>query len=332
MTSVSLPENLGRLRKVERIGAGGFATVWLFHDDELDSPVAVKALADNWAQRTDIRDRFVEEARILRHADSDHVVRVYDIGQHEGTPYFVMTYADRGTVADMLDQHHEIGTGLVLDLLDQAATGLDVLHRQGVIHRDVKPQNLLLREGRDGKLRLMVADLGMAKAELHASGLTQVVGTPAYMAPEQATMVGLSTRADTYALAAVAYRLLTGRPVREGGLADVIDMTPVPAPSAISDLPQDADAVFADALASEPTQRPSPREFVRQLRVALAPTLDDPVPPAPHPPAPRPLADLEPTGYDDLPSRRGPLVPILVALLVFAVCFAAAYVITGQVR
>ena len=99
---MSLPARLGRLRQVERVGVGGFASVWLYHDDELESDVAVKALADNWAQRLDIRDRFLQEARILRRADSDHVVRVYDVGEVDGTPYFVMTYADQGTVADLL--------------------------------------------------------------------------------------------------------------------------------------------------------------------------------------------------------------------------------------
>ncbi len=97
--TVSLPARLGRLRQVDRLGVGGFASVWLYHDDELDSDVAVKALADNWAQRLDIRDRFLQEARILRRADSDHVVRVYDVGEVDGTPYFVMTYADQGTLS-----------------------------------------------------------------------------------------------------------------------------------------------------------------------------------------------------------------------------------------
>ena len=101
---MSLPQRLGRLRRVDRLGVGGFSSVWLYRDDELRSDVAVKALADNWAQREDVRERFLEEARILRAADSDHVVRVYDIGEADGTPYFVMTYADRGTVADLLKE------------------------------------------------------------------------------------------------------------------------------------------------------------------------------------------------------------------------------------
>lgn len=295
-THVSMPETIGRLRRLDRIGSGGFASVWRYRDDELDSDVAVKALADNWNQRLDMRERFLEEARILRRARSEHVVGVHDIGEVGETPYFVMTYADRGTVADLLEDPPP--TDVVLDLIDQAAAGLGELHRQGIIHRDVKPQNLLLTTHGDG-IRLLVADLGMAKAELHASGLTQVVGTPAYMAPEQATGVGLSARADTFALAAVAYRLLTGRPIREGGLADVITGT-TPAPPSTHGLPKSTDAVFARALATEPTDRPAPQEFSQALRRAYE-QADDPAP---------------------SPSKLG---TVLWVVLTFLVCFALGF-------
>ena len=119
-----LPARLGRLTQVERLGVGGFASVWLYRDDELQSDVAVKALADNWAQRLDIRDRFLEEARILRRADSDYVVRVYDIGEAEGTPYFVMSYADRGTVANLIDRKGRIAVDQTLSVVTQAGAGL----------------------------------------------------------------------------------------------------------------------------------------------------------------------------------------------------------------
>jgi len=144
---VSLPRRLGRLERVDRLGSGGFATVWLYHDAELDSDVAVKALAENWSQRLDVRERFLEEARILRRADSDHIVRVYDIGEVDGTPYFVMTYADQGSLARQLEPGLPLPVPRVVDLVTQAGAGLAVLHEHGVVHRDIKPQNLLLRSG-----------------------------------------------------------------------------------------------------------------------------------------------------------------------------------------
>ena len=127
-----LPERLGRLQRVSRLGSGGFATVWLYRDETLDSLVAVKALAENWAQRADVSDRFLEEARVLRRADSDHVVRVYDIGEDGDRPYFVMSYADKGTVGDLIARA-PLPAQEVADVVWQAAQGLDVLHRMGIV-------------------------------------------------------------------------------------------------------------------------------------------------------------------------------------------------------
>ena len=290
---MTLPERLGRLRRVDRIGAGGFATVWLYHDDELDSPVAVKALADNWASRDDICDRFLEEARILRRADSDHVVRVYDIGEVEGTPYFVMSYADRGSIADLVRPGQALAPKRVVDLIGQAGEGIAVLHRQGVIHRDIKPQNLLLRSTPDGGERVLVADLGVAKAMMHASGLTQVVGTPAYMAPEQAIGIGLDQRADIHALGAVGYHLLTGRLVRDVALGS-LGTAPLPqAPSRVASVDPAFDPVLMRALAIDPVERwPDVLSFTAAMRAAGSAPVTEQVPrvssspatAAPHPP------------------------------------------------
>lgn len=267
-TWVSLPERLGRLRRVDRIGAGGFATVWLYHDDELDSPVAVKVLAENWAQRSDVRERFLDEARMLRRADSDHVVRIYDIGQYEQTPYLVMSYADRGTMAT-LTHEGPIAPDRVVDLITQAADGIGLLHQRGIIHRDIKPENLLLRSSDDGTDQVLVADLGVAKAVLHASGLTQVVGTPAYMAPEQAVGIGIDHRADIYALGAVAYRLMTGHYVRDGGLAEVTSRYRPRPPSDHLAEAAPYDAVLLKALEPDPENRwPDAASFATALRNA----------------------------------------------------------------
>jgi serine/threonine protein kinase len=302
---------------------GGFASVWLYRDDELQSDVAVKALADNWAQRLDIRDRFLQEARILRRADSDYVVRVYDVGEADGTPYFVMSYADRGTVANLLERERSISLDRTLSVVTQAGAGLSVLHAQGSIHRDIKPANLLLRTDGPGT-RVMVADLGVAKAMLHASGLTHVVGTPAYMAPEQATGGGVDERADVYALAAVSYQLLTGQLAHTGTIADLAELQIPARPSELADLSPEVDDVVLRGLAPDRGERwPDVRSFVNALQ-ATAPERGHTLLVSP-PSYPRVVTgDAAPAG-----SR---LLLALVCLAVFLACFGGALVATQQFR
>jgi serine/threonine protein kinase len=308
---------------VERLGVGGFASVWLYRDDELQSDVAVKALADNWAQRLDIRDRFLEEARILRRADSDYVVRVYDLGEAEGTPYFVMSYADQGTVANLIERKGRLALDRTLSIVTQAGAGLSVLHAQGTIHRDVKPANLLLRTDGPGT-RVMVADLGVAKAMMHASGLTHVVGTPAYMAPEQATGGGVDARADVYALAAVSYHLLTGRLAHSGTVAELAHLEPPPPPSELADVPPALDDVVLRGLAPDRDGRwPDVRSFVNAFQ-AMAPDRASTLLVSPPDQVRTPTADGRPSG-----SR---VLFALVCLAVFVACFGVALVATQQLR
>jgi serine/threonine protein kinase len=327
---VSLPHRLGRLERVERLGEGGFATVWLYHDAELDSDVAIKALAENWSQRLDVRERFLEEARILRRADSDHIVRVYDIGEVDGTPYFVMTYADQGSLAQHLTPGVPLPVSRTVDLVVQAGQGLSVLHENGVVHRDIKPQNLLLRSGGSAGDRLLVADLGVAKAMLHASGLTQVVGTPAYMAPEQATGGTIDARADVHALAAVAYQMLTGTLARDGSIAELAAASLPVAPSRLNPaLPREVDEVLLRSLDPAPEARYSSMPaFVDALRAALPMTASRPA----HATTRYQTPD---TTYEPLPSgrerRRLPVLLSVITLLVFAAAFAAAYAVTTLV-
>lgn len=245
--------------------------MWLYRDEELDSLVAVKALADNWSERADVRDRFLEEARILRRADSDYIVRVYDIGETaDRIPYFVMTYADQGTVADLIESQRRTSLGETADLVTQAARGLTVLHGHGIVHRDVKPQNLLLRTDGPVRRRVLVADLGVAKALLHASGLTQVVGTPAYMAPEQVHMgVRLDQRADVHALGAVAYHLLTGQPARTGDFLSLMRPTMPAPPSQFAPVPATVDDVILRAVDPDRDERwPDVDSFARAFVAA----------------------------------------------------------------
>jgi len=211
---VSIPSRIGRYVVRRRIGAGGFATVWLAYDEQLDSPVAVKVLADNWTEDHHVMQRFLEEGRYLRRVESPHVVTVYDAGTLEdGRPYLVMTYADQGTLADRL----EVGgltTSQALEVVRQVASGLQALHDRDILHRDVKPANVLFRTDGSGgaDVRAMMGDLGLGKALDVSSRLTMIAGTPSFVAPEQAQAEPLDARADQYSLGVLAFLLLAGRP------------------------------------------------------------------------------------------------------------------------
>ncbi|WP_055489255.1 serine/threonine-protein kinase [Streptomyces sp. TP-A0356] len=204
-------ERIDRYRLERRLGGGAFGVVWLAHDDVLEAPVAVKVLAENWADRLDIRERFLSEARLLRRAGSSRVVQVYDIGElPDGRPYFVMEYADGGTLADRLaDGPLPVAEALRLTAL--AARAAAALHDAGIVHRDIKPSNVLLRSAPDGSTRLLLADLGLAKSLAQASGLTMAAGSAGYAPPEQTEPgTGIDARADVYSLGALGYHLVTG--------------------------------------------------------------------------------------------------------------------------
>ena len=253
-------DSIGRYRLVRRIGAGSFATVWLGHDDDLDVPVAVKVLADNWASNSDVRSRFLAEARIMRRIHDRRLVQVYDIGTFDdGRPYFVMDYIDGGSMNDLrLQGIHPVRA---LRLCAEACRALDVLHGHDIIHRDVTPGNLLLGQAGNGETHVLIADLGVAKSTLDAVGATMTAGTPSYMAPEQAMGVTpLDSRADIYALTAVTYAMLTGHPpflVRS--IADILARDPSQTPQPIAErlgAPSTLDGVMRSGLAADRNRRP----------------------------------------------------------------------------
>ena len=213
-----MPARLGRYAVRRRIGSGGFATVWLAYDEQLDSPVAVKVLADNWTEDHHVRQRFLEEGRFLRKVESPYVVSVYDAGElDDGRPYLVMSYADQGTLADRIEVEG-LTPAQAMEVIRQIGAGLTALHQRGVLHRDVKPANVLFRtvDASSGsaprhEVRAMLGDLGLGKAIDMSSRLTMIAGTPSFVAPEQAQGERLDPRADQYSLAALTFLLLAGR-------------------------------------------------------------------------------------------------------------------------
>ncbi len=245
--------------------------MWLAHDEVLDAQVAVKVLAGGLLDDLDVRNRFLEEAKILRRADSERLVRVHDIGElDDGRPYFVMSYADLGTLSDRMKKR-DLPVAEALRLATEVAHGVEVINRLGVIHRDLKPSNVLFQSTTDGGERLLIADLGLAKALAHASGaFTLPVGTPGYMSPEQARFGGgLDVRADVYGLGALTYHLVSGRPP---STAPVIKR-----PSEVRrGVPKAVDAIVMRALESDRELRwPTAEAFADALREPLAAALDD---------------------------------------------------------
>lgn len=315
-----MPSRLGRYAVRRRIGSGGFATVWLAYDEQLDSPVAVKVLAENWTEDQAVRQRFLEEGRFLRKVESPYVVSVYDAGElDDGRPYLVMSYADQGTLADRLEIVG-LTPGQALEVVRQVGTGLQALHVRGVLHRDVKPANVLFRtveEGGRSQVRAMVADLGLGKALDMSSRLTMIAGTPSFVAPEQAQGEPLDGRADQYSLAALTYLMLSGRaPYAHASLAAAAAPgAPAPLSSPERVFPKAVEAVVRRGLAVDRGDRwPDVASYVEALTAALGPdaAVDHSAPWLPLDPEltqpgarPSPLLPADPLPDPMLPRRTG---------------------------
>jgi tRNA A-37 threonylcarbamoyl transferase component Bud32 len=200
---VTGPQQIGAYRIERLLGAGSFATVWLGHDPALGARVAIKVLAENWSHDLRVRERFQQEARLLWQLADERVVRVHALGElPDGRPYAVMDFAEGGSLRDRLAQGELVGAE-ALQVLREIAAGVAVLHRHRIVHRDLTPGNILFRGG-----RVVIADLGLAKALAAASGLTARAGTPGYMAPEQDDPLAVvDTTADVYGLGRLGMRL-----------------------------------------------------------------------------------------------------------------------------
>jgi hypothetical protein len=266
------PERIGRYALVRRVGAGGFATVWLARDEQLDAEVAVKILSDNWIEDDDVRRRFLAEGRFLRKVDSLYVVGVHDIGETEdGRPYMVLTYADGGTLAEKI-KAGPLEFADAVRIITEVGRGLKHLHARGVLHRDVKPANVLFRTDEQGNDRAMLSDLGLGKALAEVSRITMPGGTPSYVAPEQVRGERLDHRADLYSLGAVAYAAFTGQAPHGVATLGAVMQIESPPPSMTThraDIPDAIDVVVRRALEPDRDKRwPDLDSFLNALREA----------------------------------------------------------------
>ena len=256
----------GRYALVERIATGGMGEVWRGNDQILGRPVAIKMLSAMHAEDEQFRARFRAEARYASSLSHPGITRVFDYGEHSplGGPYLVMELVDGQPLSEILERYGRLDPNVVLDIVAQSARALDTAHQAGIVHRDIKPGNLLIMA--DGTTK--ITDFGIAKANsLQAMNLTAtgiVMGTALYVSPEQATGSPLTGSSDVYSLGVVAYECLSGEPpfLADQPLAIAIMHKHDPVPPLPPDVPRPvADLVYA-MLAKTPDGRPETAQHV----------------------------------------------------------------------
>ncbi|WP_433787491.1 protein kinase domain-containing protein [Actinomycetospora sp. CA-101289] len=263
MTRLASGAVIGGVRIDRQLGQGGMGTVHLGHQVTLGRPVAVKVVRDTLAEDDEFRARFLREAQLAASLDHPNIVPVYDAGEDDGRLYVVMRYLDGFDLGAALSRHGALPPLQAARMVEQVGEALDAAHARGLVHRDVKPSNIML-VGSGADTRAYLTDFGLSKVingieSITATGV--VLGTADYMAPEQFEGVNVDGRADTYALGCVLYEALTGSPPFSSGEGFVGRMyahlmQPVPKPTAARrDLPRALDAVVAMAMAKDPAHR-----------------------------------------------------------------------------
>jgi eukaryotic-like serine/threonine-protein kinase len=280
----------GRYQLGDRLGSGGMSTVYKAVDRVLERTVAVKVLAEHLSDDEKFVARFRREALAVARLIHPNIVQVYDTGVDEGRHYIVMEYVEGRSGAQLLQSRGRLGPEAAVEIGVQACAGLEYAHRQGIIHRDVKPGNLMVLGGPAGRrgapptdaptdeMTVKLTDFGIARAA-EQTRLTQVgsvVGTAAYLAPEQARGEEATPAADVYALGVVIYQLLTGRLPWEGTtLAELAirreNERPLPPSSYDPEVPDTLSTAVLRALEGDPARRyTAARELASALRTGLA--------------------------------------------------------------
>ncbi|ROP55128.1 serine/threonine-protein kinase [Streptomyces sp. PanSC9] len=290
------------------VGRGGMAVVYRARDLRLDRTVALKLLAPELARNDTFRRRFTHESQVAAAIDHPHIVPVFEAGETDGVLYIAMRYVPGSDLRHLLDLRGPLPLADTVRISAQVASALDAAHEHGLVHRDVKPGNILIAAGTDSDHpeHVYLTDFGLTKKSLSLTGFTSVgqfVGTLDYVAPEQISGRPVDGRCDVYGLACVVHEVLTGRPPfqREDDMALLwahqYDDPPPPS-GARPGLPSAVDTVFARALAKSPDARyDTCLDFVAALRATgtPAPVATPPAPVAAPPASPVPQATVKPT-------------------------------------
>ncbi|MEU2425005.1 serine/threonine-protein kinase [Streptomyces sp. NPDC007851] len=261
------------------IGRGGMAVVYRARDLRLDRTVALKLLAPEMARNDTFRRRFSHESRVAAALDHPHIVPIFEAGETDGVLYIAMRYVSGPDLRALLDREGVLPVATALRIAAQVASALDAAHQHDLVHRDVKPGNVLVAQGTDSDHpeHVYLTDFGLTKKSLSLTGFTtagQFVGTLDYVAPEQISGRPVDGRCDLYSLACVVFEMLAGGPpfVRDEDIA-LLWAHQYDRPPALSEvrsgLPAGFDDVFAKALAKAPEHRyGSCLEFMGALRFA----------------------------------------------------------------
>ncbi len=251
---------LGAYRIINQVGQGGMATVYKAYQASMDRNVAIKVLPSQLAESKEFTQRFQQEARIIARLEHPHILPVFDYGESNGISYFVMRYLEAGTLKEKMGSGQPLPLNEIDRLFGQLADALSYAHSMGVIHRDLKPANALI----DSRDNLFLTDFGIAKILEDASPrLTQtdaIMGTPAYISPEQAQAQKVDQRSDIYSLGIILYEMVTGQVpyTADTPLAVILKHVthPLPLPSSVkTDIPEAIEHVLLKALAKNPDDR-----------------------------------------------------------------------------
>jgi serine/threonine protein kinase len=275
MDNIQPGQMLGPYRIINQVGRGGMATVYKAYQPSVDRYVAIKVLPSQLAESREFATRFQQEARIIAKLEHPHILPVFDYGESDGVAYFVMRYMDAGTLKEKMIEGRPLPLNDIDRLFTQLAEALSYAHSHGIVHRDLKPANVLI----DAHGNVFLTDFGIAKLLESASPrLTQtdaIMGTPAYISPEQAQGQTVDQRSDIYSLGIILYEMVTGSVpfTAETPLAVLFKhiSDPLPPPSLIKpDIPPAIEQVILKALAKDPRDRfATAAEFVKSWERAL---------------------------------------------------------------